>query len=226
MNRNTTPRRLRLYKAVRISKDEKKKKRPRSILDSDVIVTNPKVVQIFEKDPHLSNKSPSNLQKYFSQQILLTKSTPVFLFPSLRKLLLRRTFECRGIIWLQLQVQELYFSPKKVVKTRILDIFANCHWKVTAFFSSASSNQRLTRANGDYRLHRLTCQLSTQNRLVRSPLLDYRSYEIFWMTRMDLRKIKLTAYYVPPSLPIPRKLENLQAEVRENGIRIVRSKTF
>ena len=43
---------------------------------------------------------------------------------------------------------------------------------------------------------------------------------------MDLRKIKLTAYYVPPSLPIPRKLENLQAEVRENGIRIVRSRTF
>ena len=117
---NTSPRWLRLlalYKVVRTSKNGKKRKRPRSILDSDVIV-NPNVVQIFEKDAHWSNKSISSSIYFFyclqnfrilSSGKISVQNRPWFFFffiPSLRVTSYLRSSNVGGLIYCNCKSQE------------------------------------------------------------------------------------------------------------------------
>ena len=98
---------------ARSSKDEKrekkKEKRPRSISDSDEIVTNPKVVQIFEEYAHWSNKST-----YSSIYVFYRLQTFRNIFPGKITMQNRPRFFFPGPI------------PEKTSDTSFVDIVDNC----------------------------------------------------------------------------------------------------
>ena len=91
----------------------------------------------------------------------------------------------------------------------------NRHWKVAVFSSSCTVKSNIDTCV--WKLSTTSPDLPILHPRLNSTFFTFGSYEIFCM--MDLRKTKLTAYYVPP--PIPRKLGALQAEVRENGVRVI-----
>ena len=106
------------------------KKRPRTILDSDVIV-NPKSSKILKIDESISSSifffyRLETFRNIFPCKIFIQNRPRFFFF------IPEQTSDTSYLVDCNLNCKN-YFSPKKIVKIRNLDIFVNCHWKGNCF---------------------------------------------------------------------------------------------